>query len=136
MATRDDKIDYIQKKLDTAVDKMHDMNASLRTHMGNFETHTRQDEGMYEELKRMNNILSDNTASLKDHMYRTDLLEDYIKKVDIRFLPVERAHADKKAINTWIFTKLKFIAKLGAAAVGLGSLMVAVKFLIQFLLTL
>lgn len=133
--TDDDKIDYIQSRVDTAIDKIHDVGAALQAHATDFAAHSKQDEHMYEELRRANDILSENTASLKAHMRRTDLLEDYMKKMDARFMPVEVDHQNKVAVQDWVGVKLKFIAKLGAAAAALGTLSVAAKLLIEYILT-
>lgn len=135
MAKDDDKIDYIQQRLDAVSDKVSDIGSSLKAHTSTFELHVKSDEEMQRELKRCNDILADNTSSLKDHIARTNLLEDYIKKVDARFEPVELDHIKRAAVKEWRTDMLKLLAKIGAAVTALGSLGVAAKFLLEFILS-
>lgn len=130
----DSKIDYIQERLDKVVDKVHDISASVDTLTMSLESHTKQDERMYDELKRSNDILAENTESLKDHMRRTQLLEDFVRKVDTRIAPIEREHMSRKVLQAHRNATLKLIAKLGAAVGALGAMGAAAKFLIQFLM--
>jgi DNA-directed RNA polymerase sigma subunit (sigma70/sigma32) len=130
----DKKLDYIQERVDTVVDRVADLSKSIEALKTSFEHHVGQDEKMYEELVRLNDTLDHNTASLKEHMRRTDLLEDYVKGVDARFSPLEMELLRKKAVGSWISQHMKFIAKLAAAVSGAGVLAVALKKLLELLL--
>lgn len=125
MATDDKKLDYIQERIDTVVDRVHDISRSFEGLKTSFEYRQEQDERMESTLNQMNEALRRNTSSLQEHMRRTDLLEKYVRLVDNRLSPLENELSRKKAIQAWMSEKLKFIGKLGAAvsaggAIGLG----------------
>lgn len=130
----DSKLDYIQERVDTVVDRVADISVSVEKLKTTFEHHISQDESLKSEFARMADTLSDNTSSLREHMRRTDLLEQYVKSVDARFTPLELEMIRKKAVNSWIIAKLKLVAKLGAAVSALGVLGLAAKHVILFIL--
>lgn len=134
MASDDKKFEYIQERLDTVIDKVHEINSSLGAHSANFAAHIKQDEGMHEELKRSNDILAENTESLKTHMHRTALLEDYLKKVDQRFTPIELEHIKRQAVKENNIAMLKLVAKIGGAVGAISTIGVAAKFVLENLL--
>ncbi len=106
------KVDYIQGKLDEVADTCQRIDKEVCAQKVAFDEHIKQDERMYEEFKRMNDILQQNTDSLKEHMHRTDLLEDLVKKVDERFQPIELEHIEKKVIEKYKSErKAKWVAK-------------------------
>jgi tetrahydrodipicolinate N-succinyltransferase len=81
-----------------------------------FEAHTQQDEKMYEELKRMNAVLDDNTGSLKEHIQNNVLLKDMLKTLNRRLDPIELKYIQQEAVRAWIMAQARLIAKLGAAS--------------------
>jgi chromosome segregation ATPase len=95
------RIEHIQERLDDISSSVHSIDKSLALQQGEFLEHTKQDEKMYEELKRMNNILQTNTDSLKEHMHRTDLLESLVTKMDIRLSPIENAKLEEDVIKKY-----------------------------------
>lgn len=127
----DDKNDYLQQRLDTISDKVSDTNSTLKTHITKFDNLLDWTAQAREDIRQTHEVLQKNTASLEVHIYRTQLLEDYVKKVDARFAPVEVEHLRVKAVNEWVSSKLKLIAKFGAAAGALGTLSVLAKYLLQ-----
>jgi DNA-directed RNA polymerase sigma subunit (sigma70/sigma32) len=129
------KIDYIQERVDTVVDKVHEIGKNLEGHMATFQAHTAMDEGMYAELRRSNDILQENTNSLKDHMYRTDLLETYVRSLDSRFSPIEMEQLRKRAVSDWWFGKVKLTGKLGAALSAGGAIVIVAKHVVHYLAT-
>lgn len=125
------KIDYIQDKLDSVADTCVKIDKEVALQKQAFDDHLAQDERMYEEFKRMNNILQDNTDSLKEHMHRSDLLEDLVTKMDKRFSPMQIEYERKTAVREFLTDKGKLIAKLGAAATGLVGLWMLLEPLIK-----
>ena len=105
------------KKIDQIVESVANIDKEVALQKAALETHTKQDESMYEELKRMNNILQQNTDSLKDHMQNNMLLKDMIVNMDKRLSPIEKDRNDKVAVRDWAKAKLKLLLKI-AAAVG------------------
>lgn len=126
------KLDYIQERVDTVVDRVADLNKTVEGLKATFEHHIKQDEHMQDELTKMSSTMQANTLSLQEHMRRTNLLEDYVKSVEARFSPIEMEQLRKKAVQNWISVKLKFIAKLGGAITAAGAIGMAAK---HFLLT-
>lgn len=112
------KLGYIQSKLDDVSEVTAKIDKDLALHKAQFEAHIQQDERMYEEFKRMNDILQQNTDSLKEHMHRTELLEELVTKMDARLTPVELDHLKKKAVSDWVKEKAIFIAKVAAGITG------------------
>ena len=135
MASEDDnkKITYIQERLDVVIEKTYEIGASLKSHREMFEQHSSQDEQMYDELRRMNNILQDNTNSLRQHMHRTDLLEILVKNAEARFNPFEVEMIRKKNINNWIYSRVLFLSKFGAVGSAIAGAAVLVKHLLHYL---
>lgn len=106
-----------EKKIDQIVEAVAKIDKEVALQKAALETHTRQDESMYEELRRMNNILQQNTDSLKEHMQNNMLLKEMIVKMDDRLSPIEQERLEKLAVRSWATDKLKLILKI-AAAVG------------------
>jgi len=127
----DTKIDYIAQRLDVVVDKVADMSSILNTHVVKFEDHIKHEDGQREELKRNTDILNQNTGSLQDHIKRTELLEDYVKKIDARFTPVEMEALRQRAVSDWIRGKIIFLGKFGAALGAIGTIFAILKYVLQ-----
>jgi cell division protein YceG involved in septum cleavage len=109
------KIDYIQEKVDSVAEVACRIDKAQALQQAAFDAHTKQDEQMYGELRRMNDILQSNTESLKEHMSNNALLKDMIHKMDQRLDPIEREFIEKTAVKSWVLHKVKFISKVGAA---------------------
>jgi hypothetical protein len=105
------------KKIDQIVESVAKIDKDNALQRAALESHTKQDEQMYGELKRMNDILQYNTESLKEHMNNNMLLKDMIAKMDDRLAPIEKERLEKAAVKHWATTKLKLLLKI-AAAVG------------------
>lgn len=115
------KMSYIQEKLDDVASTVHKIDKEVALQKAAFEDHQKQDEGMYEELKRMNNILQENTESLREHMHRTELLEKVVKTIDDRLSPFEQEKLKKEAVDHYRKEKLVQIGKwLGLIATIVG----------------
>lgn len=72
---------YIKDSLEKLSDDVKNVDKTLTEYKVSFDHHILQDEKMYEEFKRMNDVLVQNTESLKEHMHRTALLEETIIKI-------------------------------------------------------
>jgi len=132
----EDMLNKIDEKLDDVVDSIHKVDKEVALQKAAFDDHIKQDERMYEEFKRMNDILQQNTESLKEHMHRTELLEDLVKKIDVRLSPFEIEKIEEEAVKKYRNSKLKKYGKiLGAIATGIG-ILAAIKPLLLKLLGL
>lgn len=106
-----------EKKIDQIVETVARIDKEVALQKAALDTHTKQDESMYEELKRMNNILQQNTDSLKEHMQNNALLKDMIVKMDDRLSPIEKERVENAAVRKYALNKLALLLKI-AAAVG------------------
>jgi DNA repair exonuclease SbcCD ATPase subunit len=111
------------RDLDNQVDSM---DKNLVAYRVAFDHHIQQDEKMYEEFKRMNDILMENTESLKYHIRRTALLEEAMLKIDARLSPIEIERIKKQAVNAWLKQKMVTVAKIFGAATALVAALTAV----------
>ena len=105
------------KKIDQIAESVAKIDKDNALQKAALEAHTEQDEKMYGELRRMNDILRDNTESLKEHMQNNLLLKDMIVRMDERLSPIEKERLENAAVKHWATTKLKLLLKV-AAAVG------------------
>lgn len=129
----DKKIDYIQSKVDSVSELVINIDKDMAIQKAALEAHTKQDEKMYDEFRRMNDILQENTLSLKEHMGRTAILEEIAKKMDDRLNNVEVDRIQKAAVRDWVMSRLKFIAKLGAAGAAVSGAWVYLKPIVEHL---
>jgi septal ring factor EnvC (AmiA/AmiB activator) len=111
------KLDYIQERIDAACESLAKIDKDVAIQRTSLEAHTKQDEQMYEELRRMNDILQSNTESLKEHMQNNVLLKEMIVKMDNRLNPIEQERLEAAAVQAFATNKLKLLLKI-AAAVG------------------
>jgi len=119
----DEMLNKIDEKLDSVSDAIYKVDKEVALQKAAFDEHLRQDEKMYEEFKRMNDILQQNTNSLKEHMHRTELLETLVQKMDQRLSPIELERFEEEAVKKYRNTKLKKYGKvLGVIATALGVL--------------
>jgi uncharacterized FAD-dependent dehydrogenase len=116
------KIDYIQERVDSVAESMANIDKGLALQKAALETHTKQDENMYEELRRMNDILQLNTESLKEHMGNNVLLKDMLHNMNKRLEPIEVDFIQKTAVREWVLKKAKFTGKVAGAIVAIVGL--------------
>ena len=121
----DDKLSYIQQKIDDVADCVNKIDKDVVLHKSAFDEHLKQDERMYEEFKRMNDILQQNTDSLKEHMHRTELLEELVQKMDLRLTPIEKQNIQEKAIESYRHEVIMKFAKFIGLLVGIASAVAA-----------
>jgi hypothetical protein len=123
----DDKLSYIQERLDAVASCTQNIDKELAIHKAAFDDHLKQDEKMYEEFKRMNDILQQNTNSLREHMRRTALLEEVIEKMDARLYPIEKEKLEKDAVTKYRNEQLVKIAKIVGLLTGTAGLVATMK---------
>lgn len=117
----DEMLNKIDEKLDGVSDAIYKVDKEVALQKAAFDEHIKQDEKMYEEFKRMNDILQQNTNSLKEHMHRTNLLEDIVQKMDDRLSPIVQERLEEEAIKKYRNAKLKKWGKiLGIIATIIG----------------
>ena len=119
----EDMLDKIDEKIDGVIDACHKIDKDAALAKAAFDAHLLQDEKMYEEFKRMNDILQQNTNSLKEHMAQTQLLKDTVLKIDARLAPFEIERIEDEAVKKYRNAKLKKYGKvLGVIATAIGVL--------------
>lgn len=130
----DDMLNKIDEKLDEVVESIHKVDKETALQKSAFDAHTKQDEQMYEELRRMNDILAQNTESLREHMKQTQLLKDTVLKIDARLAPIEVERIEAEAVKKYRNDKLKKYGKiLGLIATAIGILAAAKPLLLKLL---
>lgn len=128
-----DKIDNIAHKIDLVSDKVSEMSTKLEVHIAKFDIAAADAAKDRVNISKNTDVLEANTGSLNEHMKRTDILEQYVKKIDERFTPVEMESIRKKAVADYAKARIILLGKLGGAIGALGALAGIVKFLIQHL---
>jgi hypothetical protein len=130
----DQKMQYIQDKVEEVSSTVHKIDKDLAIHKATFDDHLKQDEKMYEEFKRMNDILQQNTDSLKEHMHRTEvaekqltILEDLAKNIDSRLSPIEKQRIEQEAIAKYRNEKLIKIGKILGIVATLVAIIATIK---------
>lgn len=119
----DQRIEHIHDKLEEVANCVHKIDRELAVHKTTFDEHLKQDEKMYEEFKRMNDILQQNTESLKEHMHRTALLEELVQKMDARLLPMEKQQIQEDAVRQYRNEQIVKVAKIMGLLTGLFALL-------------
>ena len=130
-SNRDDYIVGELRDVKDSVDELRrdtsSMDKTLTEYKTTFDHHMRQDELMFGEFKRMNDILLENTQSLKEHIHRTALLEDHYVKMDNRLNPLEIESIKRKAVKEWTKNSILFLAKIVGGAAALVAVIAAIK---------
>src|ERR1035437_7799428 len=114
-------------KIDEISEQLHKMDKDSAILQHAFMEHLKHHEHMYEEYKKTNEILKINTDSLKEHMHRTQLLEEQVKSQDSRLTPIETLHIETAAIKKHKHEQLVRWAKIVAAAVGIIGILAMLK---------
>ena len=132
----DEMLMKIDTKLDEVSDSIHKVDKEVALQKAAFDEHIKQDERMYEEFKRMNDILQANTESLKEHMHRTELLESIVQKMDARLTPIELEKIELAAITKYRNEKLVKYGKILGLITTLIGILAATKPLLLKLLSM
>jgi hypothetical protein len=129
-----DEIRLVEESMKDISDKVSDIDKTLVEYRIAFEHHSHADEKMYEELKRMNDILSINTESLRTHIRRTELLEQAAVKLDGRLSDIEIKKIQSEAVKKWIVDSSMLTGKVLAVITALVGLAAMVPSFIQWLM--
>lgn len=121
-------LDKVDRKCDEIKDDVDDLTRHFEKHEAAFERHQETDEKMYQELHRMNNILQENTESLREHMHRTENVEntqsvqnEALMKIDDRLQVIEEKDMKKEAVKEFIAGSVKkWAVRLGLVSTALG----------------
>lgn len=118
----DSKLSDIQDQVNSISESVHSIDKEIALTQQTLKAHTNHDEMLdkqiVEQLGLINEGLRKNTESLNEHMYRTDLLETIVKKMDTRLSPLEVKHIQTEAVDTWRHNALmKTIKIIGAIGV-------------------
>lgn len=124
-----DKLDEMQKSLHN-VDKD---NAVIKAAV---QEQSNDIKVLQEQQKQSNDIQRQNTKSLDEHMYRTDLLEKLHQDLDNRLTPIEIEKIEQTAIKAHTKELIIRWAKIVGALATVTGLIVAAKPFLLFLLTL
>ena len=115
------KVDYIHGKIDEVFETVHRIDKEVAAQKVTFDNHVLQDEKMSLQLERLNDILQQNTDSLKEHMLQTRILKEMVIKMDNRFTPIETKYAKDEIISEYRKgrkSKLKELLILSAKIIG------------------
>lgn len=123
-------MERLEKTVDKVDEKCNVIEKTLVQLSTRFNDHLQQDEKMYEEFKHMVSILQENTESLKDHILRTNMLQESVLKMDARLSPLEQERLKREAVREFLSSKAKKWGKLIAmASAGIGVLVGIAKLL-------
>lgn len=130
----EDMLSKIDTKLDEAVEAIHKVDKDVALQKASLEERTNDVNRMYEELKRMNDILQQNTESLREHMHRTDLLEQLALNLNQRLEPIELEKIEQETIKKYRTEQLKKYGKIvGIVATAIGILAAIKPYLLKLL---
>ena len=113
------QIGEIKDAVSDLTNKVHTLDKNIVEHKISIENQADSNKLMCSELKRMNDILQQNTNSLIDHMHRTGLLEGAVEGIDKRLSPIEIDRLKDQAVKTWLMDQAILLAKmLGGVSAG------------------
>lgn len=128
---KDDREDFILSELKDLSKKTGGIEIAVVQQQMTFESHMKQSEEKYNELQRsserQNEILHNNTESLKEHMRQTLLLKETMIKMDARLCPIEIERIKKQAISEWRKNTLIVGAKIFTLLAGSGGLVMVIR---------
>lgn len=108
------KIDEIKESVDKVDSKCDRMDTSLTYMTAKFEEHLKQHEKIYEEFKGMVQISRENTDSLKEHVLRTNMLQQMVLDMHAQLDPIVKERIKKEAVSDFIRAKAARWAKIAS----------------------
>jgi predicted nuclease with TOPRIM domain len=113
--------EFILSKLDKLDEKLDDIKLDQSETRQALESHEKRDEEIHQDVKKMSvelvnqsKMLNDYNQSLREHMRRTDLLEEIVKPIHQDW--AERQVVEKHKMKTW----KKVVAAIGIATTIVG----------------
>ncbi len=98
-------LDKLEKTIEKVDEKCDNIDKSVALFGQRFEEHLKQDELMYNEFKRMVDILQDNTNDIKHHIARTDALQSLVTSINERLTPFEQDKLKKEAVREFMMER-------------------------------
>lgn len=117
-------IQEIKQDLKEITVKVNEMDKSLSHVLYKFEQHREYEEQYYDEMRKISDILSRNTASLELHMKRSDALEALLQKQENKVAPLELDFQVRQK-NKETIVYLSKVASLIVAILAIGASIVA-----------
>jgi chromosome segregation ATPase len=111
-------IDKLEKAIEKIDEKCDNIDKTVALFGQRFEEHLKQDEKMYEEFKRMVDILAENTADMKHHISRTDELQDLVVALNNRLTPIEQEKLKKEAVKEFLMERAAKWGKVTGAIIS------------------
>lgn len=116
-----DEIRSLKESVSGASDKLNHLDKTVAEYKIVFDHHSESDALMYDELKRMNNILAENTNSLKYHIKRTNALEELAVGMNTRLSELEIRNIQINAVKDWKRSRMMLAAKIVGASTGISA---------------
>lgn len=105
----------VKEAVDNLTDKVHEIDKGLVEHRVLIKNQTEANIAHHEELKRIGDVLQENTNQLREHIRRTDILEDEYRRLNNKITPVEEELKNKKTIKEFFTKNIALIGKISAA---------------------
>ena len=134
--TTEDLLSKIVDKLDDLQKSTHNIDKEVALQKASSIERHMDIKSIQDDQKLHNNILTENTKSLQEHMARTDLLEKAVHNMDARLSPLEREKIEQAAIAAHRREVIVRWSKILGVLTALGGAIVAAKPLLLFLLAL
>ena len=113
------QLDKLEKTIEKVDEKCDGIDKAVTVFGDRFEEHMKQDEKMYEEFKRMVDILQENTADIKHHISRTDELQELVVNINARLTPIEQEKLKKEAVTEFMKERTVIWGKRLSVAIGI-----------------
>jgi len=110
------KLEEAVEKIDAKCDRI---DTTLAVMTSKFEEHLKTDEKMYEEFKHMVQVLRENTDSLKDHVMRTNTLQEMVIAFNKRLEPIEQERLKREAVSEFMKSKAAKVVKIASVIAAL-----------------
>lgn len=111
-------IDRVESKVGKLEDKVENLTVNIQRIQSTVQSQSNtlndhiavvaaKEARIAQELTRSNDILRENTDSLKEHIRRTELLENKLSSIDGRLCPIEQEFLRSQIIKNYIKDKWK-----------------------------
>lgn len=125
--TTEDLLSKIVDKLDELQKSTHSIDKEVALQKLAAEERHNDIKAVQHAQDKHNTILEENTKSLQEHMARTDLLEQAVKKMDERLTPIEIERIQNDAVAKHRRETIIKWAKIAGAATALAGAIAAAK---------
>jgi len=105
------KLEEAVEKIDAKCDRI---DTTLAVMTAKFEEHLKTDEKMYEEFKHMVQILRENVDDMKEHISRTNILQEMVVGMNKRLEPIEQERLKREAVSEFMKSKAAKVVKIAS----------------------